>query len=287
MTNQVVILGSKGFIGGELARLFRETGQWQTIGLSSAACNLLDLEQTVRVLAAQPPNAHWIMCSSVLLLPGEPVSIFDFNVAMARNVTHALASLPMRSLTYFSSADVYGRPPTQSPISENSPIGPTGHYGLSKYASERLLQFALGCPVTLLRCPGMYGPADHGKSIIGQFISKVRSGTEIELTGGGLSLRDYVHSDDIFQVVSGLLSKSHSKNTTLNLATGTSLSLLDILDVISHSVGNPARIKTVSPQTTNPYDLTFDTRKLKEELPTIHFKSLDEGIRDCCRRPEP
>ncbi len=285
MNAQVVILGSRGFIGGELARLFRETGQWQAIGLSSSDCNLLDLEQTARVLPTQPANAHWIMCSSVLLLRGEPVSIFDDNVAMARNVSQVLASLPMSSFTYFSSADVYGRPPTQSPISENSPVGPTGHYGLSKYASERLLQLGLSCPVTVLRCPGMYGPADRGRSIVGQFISKVRSGTEIELAGGAFSLRDYVHSDDVFQVVSGLVSRRDLKHTILNLATGKSLPLLGLLDLISNVVGRPALIRTVSPQT-NPYDLIFDTRQLREHLPAICFKSLQEGIRDYCQRSE-
>jgi nucleoside-diphosphate-sugar epimerase len=191
----------------------------------------------------------------------------------------------MSSFTYFSSADVYGRPPTQSPISENSPVGPTGHYGLSKYASERLLQLGLSCPVTVLRCPGMYGPADRGRSIVGQFISKVRSGTEIELAGGGLSLRDYVHSDDVFQVVSGLVSSRDLKHTILNLATGKSLPLLGLLDLISNVVGRPALIRTVSPQT-NPYDLIFDTRQLREHLPAICFKSLQEGIRDYCQRSE-
>ena len=281
MRTPVVILGSSGFVGGELERQFRRTEQWQPIGLSSHDCNLLDLEQTLRILAAQPPNAHWIMCSSVLLLPGDPATIFDHNVAMVRNVTKALASLPLSSFTYFSSVDVYGRPPTQSPISESSLVGPTGHYGLSKYASERLLQFALSCPITVLRCPGIYGPADRGRSLVGQFVSKVRARTEIELAGGGLSLRDYLHSDDVFQVVSALLSNRDPKSTTLNLATGKSHSVKEVLDMISTVVGHAAKVKTV-PSTTAPYDLVFDTRALTARCPTISFKPLEVGIRAYC-----
>ncbi len=282
MQTQVVILGSSGFIGGELARLFRETEPWHTIGLSSRDCNLLDSEQTARVLSSQPANAHWIMCSSVLLLRGEPASIFDDNVAMARNVARSLASLPLSSFTYFSSVDVYGRPPSESPLSEHSPVSPTGYYGLSKYASERLLQFALRCPVTILRCPGMYGPGDGGRSIVGQFVSKVRTRSEILLAAGGASLRDYVHSDDVFRVVSGILSGRDLKSRTLNLATGKSLSLRDVIELIASTVGHPAQVRTVPPETA-PYDLVFDIRALTELFPGIRFKPLEEGIRDYCR----
>jgi len=284
MRTPVVILGSSGFIGGELERLFRATGQWHTVALSSRDCNLLDFEQTARVLSTQPAHAHWIMCSSILLLPGEPSSIFDDNIAMARNVARSLASLPMSSFTYFSSVDVYGRPPSQSPLSEDSPVNPTGYYGLSKYASERLLQFALRCPITLLRCPGMYGPGDHGRSIVGQFVSKVRARGEIALAAGGVSLRDYVHSDDVFQVVSALLSRRDLKSRTLNLATGKSFPLRDVLELISSAVGHPAQVRTVSPQSLS-YDLVFDTRTLTQLFPAIRFKTLEDGIRDYCREP--
>ena len=41
------------------------------------------------------------------------------------------------------------------------------------------------------------------------------------------SLRDYVHSDDVFQVVSALLSRRDLKSRTLNLATGKSFPLRD------------------------------------------------------------
>lgn len=284
MRTPVVILGSSGFIGGELERLFRATGQWHTVALSSRDCNLLDFEQTARVLSTQPAHAHWIMCSSILLLPGEPSSIFDDNIAMARNVARSLASLPMSSFTYFSSVDVYGRPPSQSPLSEHSPVNPTGYYGLSKYASERLLQFALRCPMTVLRCPGMYGPGDHGRSIVGQFVSKVRARGEIALAAGGVSLRDYVHSDDVFQVVSALLSRRDLKSRTLNLATGKSFPLRDVVELISRAVGHPAQVRTVSPQSL-PYDLVFDTRTLTQLFPAIRFKPLEDGIRDYCREP--
>jgi UDP-glucose 4-epimerase len=267
-----------------LERLFRATGQWHTVALSSRDCNLLDFEQTARVLSTQPAHAHWIMCSSILLLPGEPSSIFDDNIAMAQNVARSLASLPLSSFTYFSSVDVYGRPPSQSPLSEHSPVNPTGYYGLSKYASERLLQFALRCPITVLRCPGMYGPGDHGRSIVGQFVSKVRSRGEIALAAGGVSLRDYVHSDDVFQVVSSLLSRRDLKSRTLNLATGKSFPLRDVVELISSAVGHPAQVRTVSPQSL-PYDLVFDTRTLTQLFPAIRFKPLEDGIRDYCREP--
>jgi nucleoside-diphosphate-sugar epimerase len=205
---------------------------------------------------------------------------------MARNVSLALSALPMSSFTYLSSVDVYGRPPSESPISENSPIGPTGHYGLSKYASECLLRLGLRCPVTVLRCPGMYGPADQERSVVGQFVSKIRSGIEIELVAGGTSLRDYVHSDDVFHVVSALLSRQPAKHTILNLATGQSISLLRLVDLISHAVGRSALVRSVPPQAA-PYDLVFDTRKLLEYLPTTRFTPIEEGIRDYCQRSRP
>ena len=128
----------------------------------------------------------------------------------------------------------------------------------------------------------MYGPGDRGRSLIGQFLSHVHARREIALAGGGSSLRDYVHSDDVFQVVSGLLSHPDLKSRILNLATGKSLPLRDILEVISSTVGHPAQAKAASPGTVI-YDLVFDTRTLTELFPAIRFKSLEEGVRDYCR----
>jgi nucleoside-diphosphate-sugar epimerase len=217
------------------------------------------------------------MCASVLRVDGEPARIFDDNVAMVRHLVESLHGLSPLSFIFLSSADVYGHPAAGQVLTEASPPHPQGYYGLSKVVCEQLLGLGLTCPLAVLRLPGVYGQGDHGRSVIGQFSRRILAGETLTLVDGGRPRRDYVVAGDVAKVVLAQIRRRAS--LTLNLATGRSLSLLELVERIAAASGRPARIEfqeTASPQ----YDLVFDRSALTNAFADLDMTSMPTGIDD-------
>jgi len=226
------------------------------------------------------PKTTVIHCSSVNLLPGEPASIFSDNTKMTLNVLSALEENDIRNYIYLSSTDVYGRPPRELPLTEKSLPHPTGYYGLSKYSCEKLLSYALEekqTPLSILRLPGIYGIEDKGKSIIGQFLSKIINGEELLIhSPQTLELkRDYFHIDDVLSICN-MLYKNPLPGI-FNLVTGQSNSLQQLIQHMEKVLEKKAVYKILNAPPVKQFDLQFDSSLLKE---TFHFHPLSsiQGI---------
>jgi UDP-glucose 4-epimerase len=98
-----------------------------------------------------------------------------------------------------SSVQVYGRP-VALPVDEEHPKTPFTAYGVAKLYSEQVLDFAAqkrGIAVASLRVAFVYGPGQHEKNALPQFIKKVKAGEAPVLHGSGRDVRDDVYVDDV------------------------------------------------------------------------------------------
>jgi UDP-glucose 4-epimerase len=274
--DKAIVLGARGFIGGEIADLLRKNPSLEVIPLGSKECDLTMLDHVREKLSPMAKGAHIVMCSAILRLPGEPRRVFDANVSMAQNIVTALKTIHIKSFIFLSSTDVYGRPPSEIPMRESSPAKPTGAYGESKLVSEGILRDGFDCPLAILRLPGVYGRSDKGNSIVGAFLKKILNDEAITLDNGGRQLRDYIHAENVAQIVEALIL--NPRNTLLNLATGSAMSISEVVDVIGTALGKTAR-KVVVGNPNPSYDFVFDVSRLKETLPHIKLIPLEEGIR--------
>jgi nucleoside-diphosphate-sugar epimerase len=276
-SDEVYLFGTGGFVGGVIARELAKNTPYQITPMARAQCELLDSEQVTKVFAKAQKPFQVVMCSAVMRLPGEPIRIFDENVKMARNLVEALKDSSIENFIFLSSTDVYGRPPSEVPMRESSPVRPTGNYGLSKQVSEDLFRLNLKCPVSSLRLPGIYGPTDKGTSVIGNFMRKIKNGETLILDDGGHQRRDYFHAKSVARVVEELIAKP--QKTTLNLAMGKAITLAELVAMIEEALEVKARLEM---RTSNQkqYDFCFDTSLLQKTLPGLEFISVRDGIRD-------
>jgi UDP-glucose 4-epimerase len=198
---------------------------------------------------------------------------------MARNVALACRDVPIRALVYLSSVDVYGRSPPL-PIDEQTPVAPDSWYGLAKYCSEWILQDAgyLRFPVTVLRIPGVYGLGPYDRSVIGSMIGSLRSDRRLRVHGVGTVLRDYVHVQDLVEVIWRL--QDTPRNGTINVCTGHSRSILALAETIRDTVAPDCPIVHDEDQPSRAFDLLFRNAKLRDWIPGVRFRSVEEGIQD-------
>jgi len=274
----ILIISNKGFIGKSLYNSFKINKNYHLYGLNSESCDLLNYEKTQTAFSKivnQPTTI--IFLSAYGRFPEDNYEIYNKNVTMITNLLNSVDKKLIEQFIFFSSTCLYGRPPKILPITEVNECIPNGYYGLSKFVSESLIKLQLTCPVSIIRIPGVYGTLNKNKSIISHFINSIINNEPITIYDKGLVLRDYVYIDDIIKVVNQIINIKCS--ITINIATGKSIKLIDLVAMIEKELNKKANISFIS---TNhkQFDMTFDITKLLELMPGYSPIHMNEGIKN-------
>ena len=164
-------------------------------------------------------------------------------------------------------------------MSETTSLDPDTWYGLSKSTSEWIVREELGSkfPTCLLRIPGIFGRSLNDRSVIGRLIASIRKEGKAYIHGDGKLLRDYVFAPDLCQVVERLVTRKASG--TFNVATGTSVSLLQILEAIREALGIDFEVVYLPANAERSFDMRYDTSRLCAVIGKFDFSPLSAGIR--------
>jgi nucleoside-diphosphate-sugar epimerase len=277
-SRNVLIIGKNSYVGEFLCQHFSARGAI-VVAVGSPDCNFLDspsVHELFKRFGGKPFTV--IFLAVVNKDVDNSYSAFLDNVQMAWNLVWAARDANIESVVYFSSVDVYGRAP-KLPMSETTALNPDTWYGLSKSTSEWIVRAELGSkfPTCLLRIPGIFGRSRKDRSVIGRLIATIRKEAKAYIHGDGKLLRDYVFAPDLCEVAERLVTRKASG--TFNVATGTSVSLLQILKVIREALGIDFEIVHLPPNEERSFDMRYDTSKLSAAIGKFHFSPLTAGIR--------
>ena len=277
--DKVIVLGATGFIGRNIYNHLTEKNNLIVEGYSSKNCNLLDPSHVNELFNADNSKTTVIICSAIPRMKEDSWEAMLKNITIIYNLTSSVHTKDLRSVIFISSVDIYGNNLPGKPIDEDTMPNPIGFYGLSKYISERILQSFQKdfYPVTCLRMPGIYGPDDSYKSIIGKFINKALNRETIEIYGEGRVKRDYVDIRDIYKVTDFFVKNPYTG--VVNVATGRSISIKDIVLVISSMVNIKVTVECLENKKDKQCDMVFNISRLKSVYKNMEFKSLEEGVR--------
>ena len=274
----VLIVGKNSYVGEFLCGHFSARGA-AVAAIGSSDCNFLDSPSVHELFKSFGGKPFTIIFLAVVNKNVDnSYSAFLDNVQMTWNLVSSVREANVESVVYFSSVDVYGRAP-KLPMSETTSLDPDTWYGLSKSTSEWILRQELGSkfPTCLLRIPGIFGHSRKDKSVIGELIATIRKEGKAYIHGDGKLLRDYVFAPDLCEVVERLVTRKASG--TFNVATGTSVSLLQILDVIREALGIDFEVIHLPPNEERSFDMRYDTSNLSAAISKFDFSPLSAGIR--------
>ena len=275
MKQHVVVLSSRGFIGSTLSNKLEMNPDITLTKLYSETCNLLDPIQTAKVIGVLPEPFTFVLLSTFGRSPVDNFHVYNRNVMMATHLTAALAQKKVHHVIFTSSACVYGRPPTTLPITENNCIEISGHYGLSKYVSEKILQLNLHCPITIIRIPGSYGELDKKQSIVSSFIDRIKKGIAIQLEEKGTQIRDFIYGEDVANVIAHFIREPY--NGVINVASGDQISMLELANYIGEKLNILPKIEFTT-SSMPQFDLYFDLSKMKTTLPRHQYTGIQDGV---------
>ena len=274
----VLIIGKNSYVGEFLCQHFSAKGA-DVVAVGSSDCNFLDSSPVHKLFKSLGEKPFAIIFLAVVNKNVEnSYSAFLNNVQMAWNLVSGARDANFESVVYFSSVDVYGRAP-KLPMSETTPLDPDTWYGLSKSTSEWIVREELGSkfPTCLLRIPGIFGHSRNDRSVIGRLIATIRKEGKVYIHGNGKLLRDYVFAPDLCRVVERLVMCKASG--TFNVATGTSVSLLQILEAIRKALGIDFEIVHLPTNAERSFDMRYDISRLSAAIGNFDFSPLSAGIR--------
>lgn len=279
-TQRLVVIGSAGFVGGAVFRASQQQGAL-TLGVNRSQFDLT-AKDADRLLASllHPGDVVFFAAAEA---PCKNRESLERNLQIVTCVIRAIEKRPVSYLLNVSSDAVYSD--SDQPLMEESPTGPGNWHGAMHTAREALLN-AAAVPALHLRSTLIYGTGDpHGGYGPNQFMSRARSGADIELFGNGEELRDHVWISD---VVSASLDALHQRVTgSLNIASGETCSFRDIAEKVVTMSTNKVRVVSKSRSGPMPHGgfRAISIGKAQRLLPNFAPISVLEGIeREMSRR---
>jgi len=276
----IVILGSSGFIGSRLRHLLSRDRNRSVVGWSLPG---QDLSKTGAIEQLRPmvtEQTTLILAAAVKRQFGDNRDVYRNNMAIVENICELLETSAIRQLIFMSSSAVYGEETENLQIDESTPVNPTSYYGMAKYASERLLRKAcqtngktiLAC----LRSPLVYGPNDQGRTYgPSGFCAAALAGEPIVLWGDGTELREFIYIDDLCRIIELVVARGFDGE--LNIVSGVRQSFAEVVALLKR-IKPDLRVES-RPRSKTKADNAFDARKIRALLPKdFEFTTLEEGL---------
>ena len=278
---KLLITGSAGFIGSYAVKAAMARG-WDVDSLDVRAQSE-NRRMDVRLLSRIDADVvlHLAGYASNAGFSDRLAENYGNNVMGAWNVLRLAQQVGAR-VVYASSSAVYG--PNQHDIEyphqitdcEYDPLRLdmlTSHYAKSKLMCELM---AASFPNTLgLRIFNAYGPGDELKrhpSPISQMFAAKRAGTPWTCYGDGTQAKDFIHVDDVVEIIMRLIESDATG--VVNVGTGIATPFIRLAEMI----GVPLEYAPVPDPASYQYFTLADCMRLKSIIGKYECKSVREGI---------
>lgn len=248
----VLITGINGFTGKYLTRFLTSKG-YKVYGITNQKnqidstvfySDILDFIQLKKIVNTLKPN-YVFHLAAISFVQHENISqIYDVNVIGTQNLLLACVENKenLKKIILASSAAVYGSQ-VEEVLKENLSPNPINHYGISKYAMEQIAKtYFHELPIIITR-PFNYTAPGHGEQFVIPKIAKAFKNKEENLELGNLDVyREYNSIKYVCEAYYKLM-RSEVDSEIVNIASGKTYSLHQILDIFSKKAGHKLQIK--------------------------------------------
>ncbi len=256
MSQTVIVTGGAGFIGSHLvARLLADGAQVRVIdNLSTGKVSNLDgLTGDVSLHRASFTDLDAIrpifdgaeLVYHIGALPSVPRSVADplesnhHNVDGTLNVLVAARDAGVRRVVYAASSSAYGNVEADYKV-ETMPPQPLSPYGVAKLTGEfycKAFTATYGLETVATRFFNVFGPRQdpnsHYAAVIPKFTAMLLNGEHPTIYGDGTQSRDFTYIDNVIHGLRLAADAPAVVGETLNLATGSRITLLELVDALN------------------------------------------------------
>jgi UDP-glucose 4-epimerase len=302
---KIVVTGGAGFIGANLCRELESRRQVERVvaldNLSTGDATNLDGTSAELVVGSildrsllneVVDGAHAVV--HLAARPSVPRSVADPVASHEANATGTLYVLEAcrrrnTPLIAASSSSVYG-PTVELPKNEHMPTRPQSPYAASKLAAESyMLSFGTtyNVPTLAFRFFNVYGPLQsvgHAyAAVIPAFVDAALHDKPLRVHGDGKQTRDFTYVGSVVRVLADAAERGVRHDRPVNLAFGTRVSLLELVEKISKILGKDLATRFEPSRAGDVRDSQASQEILEELFPGHAPTPLDEGLRETVR----
>ena len=297
-----LVTGGCGFIGSHIAEALVERGDQVRIfdDLSSGyEKNLAAIHDQVEFVRGDIRNVNDVQSAmdgitrvfheaalvSVFESLDDPGKNHDINITGTLNVLEAARQAGVRRVVWASSAATYGDSPELPKIETMLP-SPVSPYGMAKLSGEYYMNVYAACygiETVSLRYFNVYGPRQDPSSmyagVIARFCDVVKAGETLTIYGDGQQTRDFVFVKDIARAnLMAMDSDRVGNGDILNIATGSRVSLLDLVETLGEIVGRKLEPQFKETRAGDVKDSLADISRARDRIGFEAESTLRNGL---------
>lgn len=277
---RVLVTGSSGYIGRYVMAALRLAGHSPVGLVRSGRSNVLSGFETTTgdLLDRESLNRAARRVDAVFHLGGlrrsqesfsEPARYFHSNVLGTILLLEAMDSAGVERIVFASTATIYDSTPCE-PVQEDTPDRSTNPYASSKLAAELAIEaqtMAGRLGAVILRLLNVAGGLDPDSTrMIPRAIAAAVGSANLEVSGDGSVVRDYMHVEDTAKAFVAAISATERGCTRrYNIGSGLGYSVLDIVTAAEKLTGRTIQI-VHRPPGSGPQSLVCNSTRAQIEL---------------------
>lgn len=210
---RVLVTGATGFIGSHILGKLAEkhevygTGRRKSDLETLIRCDLNDFNQVRNLSGDLKPDVIVHAAASANLQTETATDGYLNNVSSTLNLLKSSIEFGTKKIIFLSSNMLYGLGYSVEPETADS-ANPQNWYAESKWICEKLLKDnADRIPSVILRLPSVLGWEKTTTDVVHDMIHSLKSDKKIVIFGDGTSKRQFIHIDDLSNLIDTLISK--------------------------------------------------------------------------------
>ncbi|MBT5018253.1 SDR family oxidoreductase [Planctomicrobium sp.] len=298
-----LVTGGAGFIGSHIATRLVEQGSNVRILDNLSTGHLRNIEHLgtdVEFIKGDVSNAkvvreavagidtvfHQAALPSVPLSIDDPIATHEACVTGAVNVLNESRLAGVRRVVYAGSSSAYGDNPDM-PKRESMTPEVLSPYAAAKLATEyycEAFSHSYDMEVVRLRYFNVFGPRQDPKSpysaVIPLFAAALLEGRTPRIYGTGEQSRDFVYVGNVAKANLLAATVPGISGQVYNVASGLSITVLDLLHAICRHLGKPFTPEFHPPRQGDVLHSWAEVSRLKKELGYESEFSFEEGLKE-------
>jgi dTDP-glucose 4,6-dehydratase len=189
----------------------------------------------------------------------------------------------LKRYVHVSTPEVYGS--CSGFVNEDFPFNPSTPYAVSRAAADmslRTFRAAYNFPVVTTRAANVYGPGQQLYRIIPRTILFILLGRKLQLHGGGVSTRSFIHMNDVSDATWKIM-KNGQDGQAYHISTNEVISIRNLVEKICEKLNVPFEdhVEFVGDRVGKDSAYHLDSKKIRSELGWEDKITLDQGLDDC------
>lgn len=305
MTSPIIVLGSNSFSGATFAKTLIEAGH-RVIGISRSSepsplllpyrwladqknfqFSKLDLNKNLEEIVAlisSIPNCSVVNFAAQSMVaeswenPHHWFKTNSYSTILFHERLRKLGNLV--KYVHVSTPEVYGS--VSGLITEGQSFNPSTPYAVSRATSDMYLACLndqYGFPVVLTRAANIYGEGQPLYRIIPRTIYCAMTGSKLKLHGGGVSVRSFIHADDVAAATLEIMQNGEN-GECYHISNDDLISIKSLVELICDMllVDFDQIVEVEDERPGKDLEYSLSSQKLRQELDWVDKVTLEEGL---------